>query len=119
MPPPMPPKSNRSDPDAPEIGLTPMPPDPDAPVASTRTLQDTGRGGPCYHISRRTSHHVTHRPLTASSTLFIAASSFHPGGVNILLMDGSARFIKSSINLSIWNALGTRADGEVVSTDAF
>ena len=35
------------------------------------------------------------------------------------LMDGSVRFIKSSINLSIWNALGTRAGGEVISADAF
>ncbi|HMF38389.1 MAG TPA: H-X9-DG-CTERM domain-containing protein [Isosphaeraceae bacterium] len=50
---------------------------------------------------------------------FIAASSFHPGGVNVLLMDGSVRFIKSSINLSVWNALGTRAGGEVLSADAF
>ena len=50
---------------------------------------------------------------------FIGASSFHPGGVNVLLMDGSVRFVKSSINLSIWNALGTRAGGEVVSADAF
>ena len=30
-------------------------------------------------------------------------------------MDGSARFIKSSINLSIWNAPGTRAGGEVIT----
>jgi len=39
--------------------------------------------------------------------------------VNVLLMDGSVRFIKSSINLSVWNALGTWAGGEVLSADAF
>jgi hypothetical protein len=38
--------------------------------------------------------------------------------VNLLLLDGSVRFIKSSINLGTWNALGTRAGGEVISADA-
>ena len=50
---------------------------------------------------------------------FIGASSFHPGGVNVLLLDGSVRFVKSSVSLATWNALGTRAFGEVVSADAF
>jgi hypothetical protein len=36
--------------------------------------------------------------------------------VNLLLLDGSVRFIKSSINLGTWNALGTRAGGEVIRT---
>jgi prepilin-type processing-associated H-X9-DG protein len=50
---------------------------------------------------------------------FIGASSFHPGGLNVLLMDGSVRFMRSGINLTIWQALGTRASGEVVSADAY
>jgi prepilin-type processing-associated H-X9-DG protein len=45
--------------------------------------------------------------------------SYHPGGVNVLLMDGSARFVKSSINLPTWRALGTRAGGEAISSDAY
>jgi hypothetical protein len=28
------------------------------------------------------------------------------------------RFIKSSVSLTTWNALGTRAGGEVISADA-
>ena len=48
---------------------------------------------------------------------FIGASSFHPGGTNVLLMDGSVRFIKDAVNPSVWNALGTRAGGEVLSAD--
>jgi prepilin-type processing-associated H-X9-DG protein len=45
--------------------------------------------------------------------------SYHPGGANALLMDGSARFFKSSINMQTWRALGTRAGGEVISSDAY
>jgi hypothetical protein len=33
-------------------------------------------------------------------------------------MDGSVRFVKDGIGLSIWNALGTRAGGAVLSADA-
>jgi prepilin-type N-terminal cleavage/methylation domain-containing protein/prepilin-type processing-associated H-X9-DG protein len=48
----------------------------------------------------------------------ITASSAHPGGVNILFGDGSVRFIKSTVNYASWYAIGTRAGGEVVSSDA-
>jgi prepilin-type N-terminal cleavage/methylation domain-containing protein/prepilin-type processing-associated H-X9-DG protein len=54
----------------------------------------------------------------AMSTL-INASSNHPGGVNVLFMDGSVRFIKSSVNYQAWYAIATPDSGEVVSSDAF
>jgi prepilin-type N-terminal cleavage/methylation domain-containing protein/prepilin-type processing-associated H-X9-DG protein len=47
------------------------------------------------------------------------ASSRHPGGVNVLFGDGSTHFIKSSISNVTWWALGTKANGEVVSADAY
>jgi prepilin-type processing-associated H-X9-DG protein len=50
---------------------------------------------------------------------FIGPGSWHPGGANVLLLDGSIRFIKDGVALNTWNALGTRAGGEVVSADAF
>src|SRR5262249_32997114 len=44
-------------------------------------------------------------------------SSFHPGGGNVLLVDGSVRFLKDSTNLmAIWS-LGSRNQGEVLSAD--
>jgi len=49
----------------------------------------------------------------------IGASSAHPGGINTLMGDGSVRFIKSSINLDTWWALGTCAGGEVISADSY
>jgi prepilin-type processing-associated H-X9-DG protein len=44
----------------------------------------------------------------------ITASSRHPGGVNVLLGDGSITFISDSIDTQAWWALGTRAGGETV-----
>jgi prepilin-type N-terminal cleavage/methylation domain-containing protein/prepilin-type processing-associated H-X9-DG protein len=46
------------------------------------------------------------------------ASSMHPGGVNVLFMDGSVRFIKSSVSPQAWYAIATPAGGEAVSSDA-
>lgn len=82
----------------------------------------------------------------AGSKLTYAASSHHPGGVNVLMGDGSARFIKDSIQSwpadpitgqpagadkapdgswrglppsGVWQAICTRSGGEVVSGQDF
>ena len=44
-----------------------------------------------------------------------AASSEHAGGVNVLFVDGSVRFISNSVARRVWRALGTRDGSEVVS----
>jgi prepilin-type N-terminal cleavage/methylation domain-containing protein/prepilin-type processing-associated H-X9-DG protein len=49
----------------------------------------------------------------------VAASSYHPGGVNVLFMDGSVHFIKSSVNFMAWYAIATPGRGEVVSSDSY
>ena len=40
-------------------------------------------------------------------------TSQHSGGLNFLWMDGSVRFVPSTIDLQVWRAAGTRAGGEV------
>lgn len=45
----------------------------------------------------------------------MSANSRHPGGVNMLLADGSVRFIKDSIDPATWQAAGTIAGGEAIS----
>jgi prepilin-type N-terminal cleavage/methylation domain-containing protein/prepilin-type processing-associated H-X9-DG protein len=45
--------------------------------------------------------------------------SLHPGGANFLFADGSVRFIKEQVGFAIFQALGTRAGGEVLSADQF
>jgi prepilin-type N-terminal cleavage/methylation domain-containing protein/prepilin-type processing-associated H-X9-DG protein len=54
-----------------------------------------------------------------ASSLSVSARSRHPGGVNALVADGSVRFVKSSINLTPWRAIGSRNGREVVSSDDF
>jgi prepilin-type processing-associated H-X9-DG protein len=49
----------------------------------------------------------------------VTADSYHSGGVNNLLGDGSVRFIKSSIDGLAWRALGTIAGAEVISADSY
>ncbi|AGA30211.1 DUF1559 domain-containing protein [Singulisphaera acidiphila] len=44
--------------------------------------------------------------------------SRHSGGANFLMGDGSTRFIKQSINYQTYNAAGSAALGEVISSDA-
>ncbi|HVK14419.1 MAG TPA: DUF1559 domain-containing protein [Gemmataceae bacterium] len=46
---------------------------------------------------------------------FLAARSYHPGGVNVLLCDGSGRFVRDSIDLRTWQLMGSRADGQVIT----
>jgi prepilin-type N-terminal cleavage/methylation domain-containing protein/prepilin-type processing-associated H-X9-DG protein len=41
----------------------------------------------------------------------ITARSYHPGGVNVALADGSVRWINSSISLPVWQNIGSRTDG--------
>ncbi len=48
-----------------------------------------------------------------------AASSNHPGGVNLLLMDGSVRFVKSVVNYRPWYALATPNGAEALSSDSY
>jgi prepilin-type N-terminal cleavage/methylation domain-containing protein len=50
---------------------------------------------------------------------YIGARSYHPGGINSLLGDGSVRFFKDSINLVTWKGLSSRAGGEVISAEAY
>lgn len=49
--------------------------------------------------------------------LWASARSAHSGGVNAAMCDGSVRFFSDSIDLEVWHALSTIANGESVSDD--
>ena len=56
------------------------------------------------------------RDCILSGTTFghMAARSYHTGGVSVGLADGSVRFTTDSVDLVVWRAVGTQANGEVV-----
>ncbi len=53
------------------------------------------------------------------SPIVSTASSRHPGGVNVLLGDGSVRFVKATVAPATWKALGTIAGGETIAQDSY
>lgn len=62
--------------------------------------------------NQREGSHATNITYAA-----ITARSYHTGGVNVALMDGSVRFIRDALDLATWRALGTRQGGEVLTGD--
>ena len=84
-------------------------------------LHTCGNGG-CYsHVNLPNTKACYFSNKTGSDTWYslIGASSNHPGGVNVALLDGSVRFIKSSISVTPWRALATKAGGEVIDASSF
>jgi prepilin-type N-terminal cleavage/methylation domain-containing protein/prepilin-type processing-associated H-X9-DG protein len=55
----------------------------------------------------------------ANMPMQVPPSSRHPGGVNVLMGDGSVRFVKGGVALPTWRAIGTRSGGEVLSSDSY
>ena len=45
----------------------------------------------------------------------VTSRSYHPGGVQVLMADGSSTFVAETIAREVWQALSTRDGGEVAS----
>jgi prepilin-type N-terminal cleavage/methylation domain-containing protein/prepilin-type processing-associated H-X9-DG protein len=54
---------------------------------------------------------------TSISYFHVSASSYHTGGANVVMADGSVRFVRESIDFATWQSMGSRAGGEVISGD--
>jgi prepilin-type N-terminal cleavage/methylation domain-containing protein/prepilin-type processing-associated H-X9-DG protein len=69
------------------------------------------------HVSTPNTFSCAGQPFPgtmANMAMDVPPSSWHSHGVNVLLCDGSARFVNDAIDLGTWRALGTRAGGEVI-----
>jgi len=86
------------------------------------TIQDPGRGGFYSHTQPPNRKNCLYQDTRGVDTrtweAMMTASSYHPGGVNVLFLDGSVRFVKSTVDYKTWYAIGTRDRGEIVSSDA-
>jgi prepilin-type N-terminal cleavage/methylation domain-containing protein/prepilin-type processing-associated H-X9-DG protein len=94
-------------------------------------LMDPGRGGVYSCVNPPNTKSCTYSDGGYSGTSFplpmdndavdtmIGASSMHPGGLNVLMMDGSVRFVKNSVNYNTWIAIHSLEGGEVVSADSY
>jgi hypothetical protein len=56
---------------------------------------------------------------TLQTYLVVTSRSYHPGGVNTLMLEGSVRFSKSPTINATWRAVGTRAGREALSSDRY
>jgi prepilin-type N-terminal cleavage/methylation domain-containing protein/prepilin-type processing-associated H-X9-DG protein len=78
-----------------------------------------GRGGGYYHTILPNGKSCVFSGGEGSPPNPIGASSYHAGGVNVAMLDGSVSFVKNSVAYATWHALGSRAGGEVISADSY
>ena len=68
-----------------------------------------------YHVGPPNSRSC----MYPSNRIMTSANSNHPNGVNMMLCDGSVRFVATSINLETWRRLGSKDGNEVISLESF
>ncbi|MBX3400814.1 MAG: DUF1559 domain-containing protein [Gemmataceae bacterium] len=55
--------------------------------------------------------------FTYTAVGYRAARSNHTGGVNVMMGDGSVRFVRDGVDIVSWRALSTRHGGETIAND--
>jgi prepilin-type processing-associated H-X9-DG protein len=69
---------------------------------------DLSYNSQCTQITKNTQG----QPCAPGS--YAAARSYHPGGVNAAMADGSVNFFNNTIDTFTWQSLGTQAGGEMI-----
>jgi prepilin-type N-terminal cleavage/methylation domain-containing protein len=78
-------------------------------------------GAPWLQSYHSTTQYFHVSPPNSRSCMFppgriaTMAASFHTGGVQLSLCDGSVRFVSDNIDIGVWRSVGSRDGGEVVS----
>jgi len=70
-------------------------------------------GSTYYGINRSLSTEASPTPLSWAERE-LSFGSYHPGGCNVALSDGSTRFVSETIELNVWRAIGSRDGKEVI-----
>ena len=94
----------------------------DATDAKTAPVNFTQRGyftavapGVAYYHALPPNRNSCYIPLDGYGDGVNCPSSLHGAGANVVMADGSAKFVANSIDISIWFAIGTINGSEVVS----
>jgi prepilin-type N-terminal cleavage/methylation domain-containing protein/prepilin-type processing-associated H-X9-DG protein len=84
-------------------------------------LDSCGKGGAYSHIMTPNKKACWWGAGDTNNTdnTVVGASSKHPGGVNVSLLDGSVKFVKESVSNQAWWAVATKAGGEVIDASSF
>lgn len=85
-------------------------------LAPNSSSPDVITGGICVSTTANPRMPCT-TSTTAIAPRMMAARSLHTGGVQAAFCDGHVSFISDTIDYINWNALGSAAGGEVVSTE--
>ncbi|MFV0445357.1 MAG: DUF1559 domain-containing protein [Planctomycetaceae bacterium] len=71
-------------------------------------------GGVTYQETDFNSWQEGRNGSTGSPTYaFITSRSYHPGMVQVVLLDGATKSVTENIDLNVWRSTGTRSGGEV------
>jgi hypothetical protein len=83
--------------------------------------QNCGEGNSYSHIQPPNKQACVFSDDTSTHTdhCIIGASSKHGGGVNLVSLDGSVKFIKDSVNTATWWALATHKGGETIDAGSY
>ncbi len=68
------------------------------------------------HVSTPNSLSCCFSGRAINQFAILPPTSQHPGGVNLLLCDGSVRLVRDAISIPVWYRLAHRRDGEPVGT---
>ena len=82
---------------------------------------DSGDGGDYSEVLGTSYYPINSKEIDTSTNTSDerenSYSSYHTGGINVCLGDGSVRFVRNSIDIQVWQNVGSISGGEVVTLD--
>ena len=84
-------------------------------------VHHVGKGGNWFNRSFANTNYNHNMPINGRSCLtggmeILTAGSRHPGGANVLMVDGHVSFLKEGGSRRVWEALGSMDGGEIIGS---